>query len=81
MTNLGQDRVGDNESYNIDPDDDHTVPVHAGGRGLTGAPIEICHDLIATHSKAYANGARASQLALKQRSSNSRNDQFAPRTR
>ncbi|MFJ6321555.1 MULTISPECIES: N-formylglutamate amidohydrolase [unclassified Rhizobium] len=40
--------IGDNEPYNIHPDEDYTVPVHADGRGLPGALIEVRHDLIDT---------------------------------
>ncbi len=40
--------IGDNEPYNIHPDEDYTVPVHADARGLPGALIEVRHDLIDT---------------------------------
>ncbi|UDF28733.1 UNVERIFIED_ORG: N-formylglutamate amidohydrolase [Roseateles sp. XES5] len=40
--------IGDNEPYNIHPDEDYTVPVHADARGLAGALIEVRHDLIDT---------------------------------
>lgn len=42
--------IGDNEPYNIHPDEDYTVPVHADARGLPGALIEVRHDLIDTLS-------------------------------
>ncbi len=42
--------VGDNQPYNIHPDEDYTVPVHADARGLAGALIEVRHDLIDTLS-------------------------------
>ncbi len=40
--------IGDNEPYNIHPDEDYTVPVHADARGLPGALLEVRHDLIDT---------------------------------
>ena len=40
--------IGDNEPYNIHPDEDYTVPVHADTRQLPGLLIEVRHDLIET---------------------------------
>ncbi|OYR32363.1 N-formylglutamate amidohydrolase family protein [Brucella lupini] len=40
--------IGDNEPYNIHPDEDYTVPTHADSRGLPGFLIEVRHDLIET---------------------------------
>ncbi|ENN86526.1 hypothetical protein RHSP_08926 [Rhizobium freirei PRF 81] len=40
--------IGDNQPYNIHPEEDYTVPVHADDRGLPGALIEVRHDLIDT---------------------------------
>ncbi len=40
--------IGDNEPYNIHPDEDYTVPVHADTRQLPGLLIEVRHDLIDT---------------------------------
>ena len=42
--------IGDNEPYDIHPDEDYTVPVHADDRGLPGVLIEVRHDLIDTLS-------------------------------
>jgi predicted N-formylglutamate amidohydrolase len=42
--------IGDNEPYNIHPDEDYTVPIHADDRGLAGALIEVRQDLIDTLS-------------------------------
>jgi predicted N-formylglutamate amidohydrolase len=39
--------VGDNEPYALDPDEDHTVPVHAMRRGLRHLQVEFRQDLIA----------------------------------
>lgn len=39
--------VGDNQPYQIEPDHDHTVPVHGDGRGLPAALIEVRQDLLA----------------------------------
>lgn len=38
--------IGENAPYDIHPDEDYTVPVHADGRGLPGLLIEVRHDLI-----------------------------------
>lgn len=40
--------IGDNEPYNIHPDEDYTVPTHADSRKLPGVLIEVRHDLIET---------------------------------
>jgi predicted N-formylglutamate amidohydrolase len=45
--------VGDNQPYNLDLNEDYTVPVHAMARGLPYLQVEIRQDLIAT-----AAGAR-----------------------
>ncbi|PSJ60442.1 N-formylglutamate amidohydrolase [Pseudaminobacter soli (ex Li et al. 2025)] len=50
--------VGDNEPYNIDPEEDYTVPVHADARGFPGALIEVRHDLIDTLESVEAWGHR-----------------------
>ncbi|WP_230533199.1 N-formylglutamate amidohydrolase [Microvirga roseola] len=50
--------VGDNEPYNIHPDEDYTVPVHADGRGLPGVLIEVRQDLINTLDGVAAWGER-----------------------
>ncbi|MFC4625943.1 N-formylglutamate amidohydrolase [Daeguia caeni] len=50
--------VGDNEPYDIHPDEDYTVPVHADARGLPGVLIEIRHDLIDTREKIDQWGKR-----------------------
>ena len=50
--------VGDNEPYNIHPDEDYTVPVHADRRGLPGVLIEVRHDLIDTLAGVEAWGER-----------------------
>jgi len=50
--------VGDNEPYNIHPDEDYTVPVHADARGLPGVLVEVRHDLIDTLDGAAAWGER-----------------------
>jgi predicted N-formylglutamate amidohydrolase len=39
--------VGDNEPYNLDPNEDHSVPVHAVRRGLKHLQIEFRQDEIA----------------------------------
>ncbi|MFK3666801.1 N-formylglutamate amidohydrolase [Ochrobactrum teleogrylli] len=40
--------IGDNEPYDIHPDEDYTVPTHADRRKLPGVLIEVRHDLIET---------------------------------
>ncbi|MFK0276609.1 N-formylglutamate amidohydrolase [Ensifer sp. NPDC090286] len=50
--------IGDNEPYNIHPDEDYTVPVHADARGLPGVLVEVRHDLIDTHAGVAAWGER-----------------------
>lgn len=50
--------IGDNEPYNIHPDEDYTVPVHADQRGLPGILIEVRHDLIDSLEKIEAWGER-----------------------
>lgn len=40
--------VGDNQPYDLDPDEDYTVPVHACSRGLPYLQVEFRQDLIAT---------------------------------
>lgn len=60
--------IGDNEPYNIHPDEDYTVPVHADARGLPGALVEVRHDLIDTLSGVSDWGNRLTrclQAALK----------------
>ncbi|MFT8244381.1 N-formylglutamate amidohydrolase [Roseomonas sp. BN140053] len=42
--------VGDNEPYRIEPEHDHTVPVHGDGRGLPAVLLEVRQDLIATEA-------------------------------
>lgn len=39
--------VGDNEPYNLDPNEDYSVPLHATGRGLRHLMIEFRQDEIA----------------------------------
>ncbi|UFN48009.1 N-formylglutamate amidohydrolase [Roseomonas sp. OT10] len=39
--------VGDNEPYRIEPEHDHTVPVHGDARSIPAALLEIRQDLIA----------------------------------
>jgi predicted N-formylglutamate amidohydrolase len=39
--------VGDNQPYNLDPEEDYTVPVHACARGLPYLQVEFRQDLIA----------------------------------
>lgn len=61
--------IGDNEPYNIHPDEDYTVPVHADDRGLPGALIEVRHDLIDTFSGVSEWGERLTrcfEAALKE---------------
>ncbi|MCW0000743.1 N-formylglutamate amidohydrolase [Pararhizobium sp. YC-54] len=53
--------VGDNAPYNIHPDEDYTVPVHADARGLPGALIEVRHDLIDTLEGVAVWGDRLTQ--------------------
>ncbi|MBD9491267.1 MULTISPECIES: N-formylglutamate amidohydrolase [Ensifer] len=50
--------IGDNEPYNIHPDEDYTVPVHADARQLPGVLIEVRHDLIDTDAGVKAWGER-----------------------
>ncbi|WP_024899880.1 N-formylglutamate amidohydrolase [Brucella rhizosphaerae] len=50
--------IGDNEPYNIHPDEDYTVPVHADNRGLPGVLLEVRHDLIDTLEGVDAWAAR-----------------------
>ncbi len=50
--------IGDNEPYNIHPDEDYTVPVHADARKLPGVLIEVRHDLIDTDVGVAAWGER-----------------------
>jgi len=40
--------VGDNEPYPIEPEIDHTIPVHGEGRGLPAAMIELRQDGLRT---------------------------------
>ncbi len=39
--------VGDNEPYRIEPEHDHTVPVHGDARGLPAVLLEMRQDLLA----------------------------------
>ncbi|HEV7319227.1 MAG TPA: N-formylglutamate amidohydrolase [Ensifer sp.] len=50
--------IGDNEPYNIHPDEDYTVPVHADARGFPGVLVEVRHDLIDTDAGVTAWGER-----------------------
>lgn len=50
--------IGDNQPYDIHPDEDYTVPVHADARGLPGALIEIRHDLLRDAQGVTAWGER-----------------------
>ncbi|MNE91781.1 N-formylglutamate amidohydrolase [compost metagenome] len=50
--------IGDNEPYNIHPDEDYTVPVHADARKLPGVLVEVRHDLIDTDAGVTAWGER-----------------------
>jgi len=62
--------VGDNEPYNIHPDEDYTVPVHADGRGLPGVLVEVRHDLLETPDGVTAWGnqlERCLRRALRER--------------
>jgi len=40
--------IGDNQPYDLDPEEDYTVPVHALSRGLPHLQVEFRQDLIAT---------------------------------
>ena len=40
--------LGDNEPYRIEPEHDHTVPVHGDARRIPAALIEVRNDLLAT---------------------------------
>ncbi|GGX91369.1 hypothetical protein GCM10007160_18600 [Litchfieldella qijiaojingensis] len=42
--------VGDNQPYQIHPDEDVTVPVHGDGRGLPCVLLEVRNDLLRTHT-------------------------------
>ena len=53
--------IGDNEPYNIHPDEDYTVPVHADARGIPGVLVEVRHDLIDTLEGVAEWGARLTQ--------------------
>lgn len=56
---LGQDAVGDNEPYKIEPEEhDYTVPVHGDARGLDAALLEVRQDLLAGAAEAEAWAAR-----------------------
>jgi len=44
--------VGDNQPYNLDPQEDYSVPVHAIRRGLPHLQVEFRQDLIATPADA-----------------------------
>lgn len=57
--------IGDNEPYNIHPDEDYTVPVHADARGLPGLLIEIRHDLLATGEDVMRWGESMTACLLK----------------
>lgn len=57
--------VGDNEPYNIHPDEDYTVPAHADSRGLPGVLIEVRHDLIDTRQGVQAWGERLTRCLIK----------------
>lgn len=50
--------VGDNEPYDVSPQTDYTIPVHAEGRGLLHVGIEIRQDLIAAPAGQEAWAAR-----------------------
>lgn len=50
--------VGDNEPYRIEPEHDHTVPVHGDGRGLPAALLEVRQDLLADAAGIEAWAAR-----------------------
>lgn len=53
--------MGDNQPYDIHPDEDYTIPVHADARGLPGALIEIRHDLIDSPPGIFAWGERLAE--------------------
>ncbi len=40
--------VGENQPYQIEPEHDHTVPVHGDGRGIAAALLEIRQDLLSS---------------------------------
>lgn len=50
--------VGDNEPYQILPDEDHTVPVHGDARGIPAALIEVRQDLVASSEGVLAWAGR-----------------------
>ena len=46
--------IAENQPYQIEDDDDYTVPVHGEARGLDAVPVELRQDLVAAGSGAIA---------------------------
>jgi predicted N-formylglutamate amidohydrolase len=50
--------VGDNEPYRVEPEHDHTVPVHGDARGLDAVLVEVRQDLLGAPGAREAWAAR-----------------------